>query len=205
MYDDWLEYYKKTNSDEIIPKLGIMGTGSDYTVFLDHLGIPSLDMGFSGNSKAVYPYHSNYDSYYWINKFGDPGFTRHLAMARLFGVLAVRLAGPEVVPFEAQEYATELERHARAFNSSKASSINMGKVLDSVEKFKSAAKKLDTEAQTLRERSRKDKALTVTHSQRVESINQRYMRIERAFISKKEGLPGRPWFKHIVSQLTSWI
>lgn len=53
--------------------------------------------------KAVYPYNSNYDSFYWVEKFGDPGFQKHLAMAQLWGVLAVRMACVKVAPFKAAE------------------------------------------------------------------------------------------------------
>jgi N-acetylated-alpha-linked acidic dipeptidase len=60
--------------------IGRLGSGSDYTVFIDHLGIASMDMGFSGGSGV---YHSVYDSLAWMQKFGDPGFTYHTTMTQM--------------------------------------------------------------------------------------------------------------------------
>ena len=66
-----------------------LGSGSDYTVFLNFLGVPILDMSFNGPYGV---YHSVYDNHLWMDKFGDPGFVRHAAMTRLWGVIALRLA-----------------------------------------------------------------------------------------------------------------
>ena len=52
-------------------RIGPLGSGSDYTPFLQHLGVPSTDMGFNGDYGV---YHSAYDSFYWMDHFGDPGF-----------------------------------------------------------------------------------------------------------------------------------
>lgn len=86
VYDDWLAdlQTKKTKGGEDgqleAPSLGLIGTGSDYTAFYHHLGIPSVDMLFNQQGQGVYPCHSNYDSYYWLDRFGDVGFTKHKAM-----------------------------------------------------------------------------------------------------------------------------
>ena len=67
-----------------------LGSGSDYTVFLDHLGVPALDIGFSGRYGV---YHSIYDDFNWMEKFGDPEFLTHAMAARLYTVLVMRAAG----------------------------------------------------------------------------------------------------------------
>lgn len=203
VYEDWLEHVKKTPAKNRLPGLGNIGTGSDYTVFYDHLGIPCMDMGFGTNSKAVYPYHSNYDSFTWVEKFGDPGFVRHLGTTRLFGILAVRLAGAKVLPFLASEYVSELKRHASALKSSAGNCLDFGAMEESIEKLEAAAEALDSEAQTLHYHV---EAVNFGHqgfedgsvSLHIADVNKRYMSIEKAFLSKA-GLPGRPWFKHIVS------
>jgi len=95
-------------------KIRTMGSGSDFTAFQDFAGIPSIDFGFSAdvNDKkagAVYHYHSNYDSYYWMNTYGDPGFHYHIAIAKIFGLFTARLAESPVIPLNATDYAIALD------------------------------------------------------------------------------------------------
>lgn len=68
------------------------------------------DTLFNQQEKAV-SYHSNYDSYYWPDKFGDVGFTKHKAMSRLWGLIAVRLAGIQLIPFKVVDYPRALARN----------------------------------------------------------------------------------------------
>ena len=70
-----------------------LGSGSDYTVFIDHLGIASVDMHFSPGTGTYGVYHSTFDSFEWMTSVGDPQFLYHVAMAQLWGLLALRLAG----------------------------------------------------------------------------------------------------------------
>ncbi|EFW99317.1 peptidase s8/s53 [Grosmannia clavigera kw1407] len=99
----------QTIADTWSGHIGPLGSGSDYTAFLDHAGIASLDVGFGGGpGSPVYHYHSNYDSYHWMATYCDPGFVYHAAMARLFGLLVARLADDAVVPFRAADYAAQL-------------------------------------------------------------------------------------------------
>ncbi|QPG95944.1 hypothetical protein C2857_002644 [Epichloe festucae Fl1] len=90
-------------------KISTMGSGSDFTAFQDHAGVPCIDMGFRRAANGpVYHYHSNYDSSHWMDKFGDPGFRYHLAMARVLGMIVAELANTVVIPFGATEYADAL-------------------------------------------------------------------------------------------------
>ncbi|KAG6181355.1 hypothetical protein E4U36_004149 [Claviceps purpurea] len=90
-------------------KISTMGSGSDFTAFQDYAGIPSIDMGFkSGPNEPIYHYHSNYDSFHWMDTYGDPGFGYHLAMARVLGMVVAELSNTIVVPFSATEYADAL-------------------------------------------------------------------------------------------------
>ncbi len=111
--------------------IGVLGSGSDFTAFLDHAGITSVDVRFSGAGDAassgdaaasaarkpeagvdpVYHYHSNYDSYHWMEKYGDPGFAYHKAMAQVLGVLVAHLANDLVVPFKAVDYANAIQTY----------------------------------------------------------------------------------------------
>ena len=69
--------------------VGDLGSGSDYTAFLQHLGVPSSDVSSSGPYGV---YHSVFDNFAWFKKFGDPDFVYEQQMARVFGLEAVRMA-----------------------------------------------------------------------------------------------------------------
>ncbi|KAK5992737.1 putative glutamate carboxypeptidase [Cladobotryum mycophilum] len=90
-------------------KINSLGSGSDYTAFQDFAGVPSVDIGFTADRSAVYHYHSNYDSFHWMEEFGDPGFVYHEALAKVFNLLIAELADLVVIPFTATEYAEALE------------------------------------------------------------------------------------------------
>lgn len=98
----------------------ILGSGSDFTAFQDFLGIPSLDIGFSGSSKdsPIYHYHSNYDSFHWMEKYGDPGFEYHVAIAKIWGFIALELSESPVVRFNATNYAVALGKYLKKIEKS---------------------------------------------------------------------------------------
>jgi len=79
-----------------------LGSGSDYTVFLNYLGIPIVDMVFDGPYGV---YHSQYDNLLWMERFGDPGYRYMTAMAEVWGRMALRLANAEVLPYDFENYA----------------------------------------------------------------------------------------------------
>ncbi len=89
--------------------VAILGSGSDYTVFFNHLGIASADLVFDGPYGV---YHSVYDSYRWMATEGDPGFHYTAAMATYAGLLALRFANAEFLPFDAGAYGREIARYA---------------------------------------------------------------------------------------------
>lgn len=93
-------------------RIGHLGSGSDYTVFLEHLGIPLADIGFSGTKgDAVYQYHSNYDLFHWMKTYGDPGFVYHNVAAHYVATLVAALADHKVVPFGTADYARALSTY----------------------------------------------------------------------------------------------
>src|SRR5271156_1403793 len=87
--------------------LGDLGAGSDFCAFFDHAGIPSLDMGFTGDYGV---YHSLYDDFFWMKTFGDPTFAYHATLAKLLGTVALRLDEADVLPFDYPAYAWEISR-----------------------------------------------------------------------------------------------
>ena len=90
--------------------IGILGSGSDFTPFLQRLGIASMDQGFGGTPyDAPYHYHSVYDSQRWQEVYADPGFHRHAAVAKELGLVALRLIDSVVLPLNTTQYALELD------------------------------------------------------------------------------------------------
>ncbi|KAK4162543.1 hypothetical protein QBC43DRAFT_77503 [Cladorrhinum sp. PSN259] len=90
-------------------KIKTMGSGSDFTAFQDFAGIPSVDIGFNNDIHSpVYHYHSNYDSFHWMEKFGDPGFVYHRTMAQILGLIVAQLADLPIISFGAKDYAHAL-------------------------------------------------------------------------------------------------
>jgi len=96
VYDVWR---KRANlaADTLEPQMGDPGGGSDFAGFYNHLGIPIVDWGFGGPQGV---YHSAYDSYHWMSKFGDPNFEFHATNARIGAAALLRLANAEILPYD---------------------------------------------------------------------------------------------------------
>ncbi|KAG2730788.1 hypothetical protein G9P44_005937 [Scheffersomyces stipitis] len=89
-----------------------LGSGSDYTVFLEHLGIPSVDLGFGqGKGDPIYHYHSNYDSFYWISEFADKGFVYHNLAAKYLSLIVFGLGERELINFKLTDYSKDLIKY----------------------------------------------------------------------------------------------
>ncbi len=184
------------------PQLNPLGSGSDYTAFLDHLGVPALDAGFSGRYGV---YHSIYDDFYWMEKFGDPEFVTHATAARLYTLIAMKAAGAEVVPLKfapygeaLREYVDDLRRmvarKARAVESDSArpptAFEGLPRLVAAIKAFEAQAVALDAATDAL---ARREGVAPAQFSR----VNDALTRVERQFLLPK-GLPGRPWFKHAV-------
>ena len=85
--------------------IGALGSGSDYSAFLQHLGVPSINLGFGGEAEQGGVYHSAYDTYEHYVRFGDPTFDYGVALAETSGRLALRMADAEVLPFAFAPFA----------------------------------------------------------------------------------------------------
>ena len=91
-----------------------MGSGSDFTAFQDFAGIPCINVGFGGDEDGpVYHYHSNYDSFYWMQNFGDPGFVYHRTMAQVLGLIVAHLSELPVLSFSSVDYAKALNGYVK--------------------------------------------------------------------------------------------
>jgi N-acetylated-alpha-linked acidic dipeptidase len=93
-------------------RMGALGSGSDYTPFLQHLGVASLDIRYGGEDQGG-AYHSIYDSYDHYQRFGDPGFAYGMAQAQTTGRVLLRLLNCEVLPFDFSDFAETLRRYIK--------------------------------------------------------------------------------------------
>jgi len=177
------------------PRIGALGSGSDYTPFLQHLGIASLDMGFGGDYGV---YHSAYDSFYWMAHFGDPTFQYHVAAAQIWGTIALRIADAEGLPLDYTDYATQLrefvnETERMATRRKLGNSFDSKSLLGAVDDFADEAAKIDKRRRA--EISEVEKGSGGDSIIRLQRINDALMQAERALVDDR-GLNGRPWFRH---------
>ena len=101
-------------------------------MFLNRLGVPIADLTFSGPYGV---YHSVYDNHLWVEKFGDPGFLHQTAMARVWGVIALRLANADVVPLDYRATAERLREFVRESTHGNAARAALQPVSSAVDRF----------------------------------------------------------------------
>ena len=165
--------------------VGDLGSGSDYTAFLQHLGIPSTDVSSSGPYGV---YHSVFDNFAWFKKYGDPDFTYEQQMARVFGLEAVRMADADVLPYDYEEYAKEIASyldaaHKRAEDKFGEHGLDFHAVDAAAHRFETAGVRI--------------LAKQKNPPQDATRLNQALRGAERAMLDPL-GLPHRPWFRHMI-------
>ncbi len=181
-------------------RIGPLGSGSDYTPFLQHLGIPSLDMGFGGDYGV---YHSAYDSFNWMEKFGDPDFAYHVAAAHIWGTVTLRLANARALPFDYTDYALEIrdfvnETQKTAAQRKLADDFDGKALLDAVKDLSDEAARLHARRLALLEEieSRRRAGDAQPRAQMIlKGINDSLIAAERA-LTDERGLRNRVWYKH---------
>jgi N-acetylated-alpha-linked acidic dipeptidase len=202
-------------------RIAALGSGSDYTVFTDHLGIASLNIGFGGEDAGGGQYHSIYDDFYWYTHFEDTDFAYGKALAQTGGTIMMRLADAEVLPFKFTNFADtvrmyiaeikELDTTQRAQAKELDMEIDEGvykALVDPKKKMVPPVKQpippylnfapLDNAADDLtRAADAYEKAFTGVPSQGVAALNAKLIKTER-LLTNSEGLPNRPWFENLI-------
>ena len=201
-------------------RISALGSGSDYTPFLQHLGIASLNIGFGGEDGGG-SYHSIYDSFDHYSRFGDPGFAYGIALAKVCGHATLRLANAETLPFEftnfsdtVDQYLNEIIKLTDSFREETATMnqlISSGmlkdvqdpKVIFNVPKIKSAVPQmsfvlLQKALNQLRDSSRAYQ--TASEGKQLSPASQKSLdellyKTERT-LTTNTGLPRRDWFRH---------
>lgn len=199
--------------------LSALGSGSDYTPFIQHSGIASLNLGFGGEGSGG-EYHTIYDTYTHYTRFKDPGFEYGVALANTAGRITLRLANAEVLPFELTQWHTtvdgylgevmktlenmrsEVEKHNKWVQKDV-----YGLVMDPKKPIKAAEAKAEVPyldfsplqnvladlKKSIDTFSKTD--LTALSSAKKAQLNQELMGMEQVLLQDK-GLPRRDWFKH---------
>lgn len=177
-------------ADTVEPSMGDPGGGSDFAGFYNHLGIPHLDWGFGGPFGV---YHSAYDTFEWMSRFGDPDFRRHAAAARIGATLALRLANADVLPYDYAEFARTMKAQVPAVERAvkeRGWDLSIDTLARAIDGMEGAA----TELARVR-----DATLAQTSVQRraTERANAALLRVERA-LTRPEGLRTRPWYRGLI-------
>jgi N-acetylated-alpha-linked acidic dipeptidase len=165
--------------------VGDLGSGSDYSVFLQHLGVPSTDVGSSGSYGV---YHSVFDNFAWFTRFADPDFKYEQEMARVYGLEVIRMADADVLPYDYEEYGKEVAAYIDA--AKKKSDAKLGNKSPDFSAAARGAKALSDAAAAI---LAKQKMATGD----LAALNSTLMSAERALLIP-EGLPNRPWFHHAI-------
>ncbi|RMZ90197.1 hypothetical protein DV736_g2560, partial [Chaetothyriales sp. CBS 134916] len=169
-----------------------MGSGSDFTAFQDFAGIASLDIGYGGAvSDPVYHYHSNYDSFHWMDNFGDPRWEHHAAIARVLGLLIATLSERAILPLNATDYTLGIKRY-----------------MSSVKAVANVAKSFDAHTALLTDEIGSNVPwwkwwTKIRLYYQIRRANAKYKLLERQFLYSK-GLDNRSWFKHVIFAPGRW-
>jgi N-acetylated-alpha-linked acidic dipeptidase len=165
-------------------QVGDLGSGSDFTPFFQHAGVPSTDVSSDGPYGV---YHSVFDNYAWFTQNADPKFVYLQQMARIFGLEAVRMADAEVLPYDYVTYAREVSLYLAAAHG-KATKLGFGS-LD----FNSA----ETAAARFSAAAEQAYRLQTAHSVNLDKLNLALRQTETALLNEA-GLPNRPWYRHTI-------
>jgi N-acetylated-alpha-linked acidic dipeptidase len=188
VYDVWR---KRANlaADSLEPQMGDPGGGSDFAGFYNHLGIPIVDWGFGGPQGV---YHSAYDSYHWMSKFGDPTFDVHATVARIGAAMLLRIANAEILPYDYVEFARTMRRFGSQVDQAIADkrwNVSTAGLSAAITRMENAAVAFNTA---------RDRALTAQLAPATaKQVNASLLETERQ-LTRSKGLVTRPWFRNLI-------
>ncbi len=181
---------KRTDAKPAEFLLESLGAGSDYVAFVDHVGIASLNTGFSGDDPGGI-YHSIYDSFNWFTRFSDSNFVYEKALAQFTGTAVLRLADAPVLPFEfggfvraVRGWNEELEKLGK-----KSGKLDVSGITAELTRIEAASAKYETALEAAMQRAEPLPAADLT------KLNEIIFRCERTLLAPA-GLPGREWYKN---------
>jgi N-acetylated-alpha-linked acidic dipeptidase len=207
-------------------RIGALGSGSDYTVFLDHLGVATLNLGYGGEDGGGI-YHSIYDDFYWYTHFSDTDFVYGRTLAQTIGTAVMRLADAELLPFDftnladtVRKYAQELSKLLKAKQdeirernrqieegvftaTADPKETSVPPTVEEVPPHLNFAPLENAVEALARGAEHYQKAWRKAHENGGAALSRASLRAVNAKLIESErrltspdGLPGRPWFKH---------
>jgi N-acetylated-alpha-linked acidic dipeptidase len=204
LYDGWLDRAREQSPARDgqpmvkTPPVGALGSGSDYTAFLDHIGVAAMDMGLNGRGGDG-TYHSTYDNPTWFKKYIDPQFKHSVLASQMTGVALLRLADADVLPFDYEaygrqivEYVGEIEQQATKASATEAKGIDFAGLKSAAEAFATAGANARAQGDALLAG-----AGGAASAAALARMNRTLIMAERDLI-EPAGLPDRPWFRHVI-------
>ena len=183
LYDFW----NKENKNE--PPIGNLGGGSDHIAFYMHVGVPSLSGGAGGPNV----YHSNYDSFRFYERYVDPEFQMGPMVEHIAGIMTLRMANGDIIPYNLNRYASDLKIH---FTNAENKIILFNDEFSGFTLSKEAIKSLENTSDILTEEIRKYLNTGSYSNKSLSSINQQLIDLEKSFISDK-GMYFGSWYRSI--------
>ncbi len=208
----------RSRADLRIPALG---SGSDYTAFIDHVGVASVNLGYGGEDEGGGQYHSIYDDFYWYTHFSDTDFSYERALAQTAGTMVMRMADADMLPFQFGDladtvhlYDTQLkalltEKRDEAKERDLEISEGVYKALydpkkqmvpppaEAIPPYLNFAP-LDQASDDLTDAAKAfDQAFAAADGNAPAELNLDMIRSER-LLTDERGLPNRPWFQHLL-------
>ncbi len=184
VYEQWqLNHPVKNASGGDTALVGNLGSGSDYTPFLQHIGVPSTDISSDGPYGV---YHSAFDNYAWFTQNADPRFVYLQEMARVFGLESLRMADADVLPYDYVAYARAISSYLDAAQRK----ADAARVPLDFTAAQAAAARLSAAASRVY-------VLQISATGGQAQLNQALRQTEADFTSTA-GLPNRPWYRHIL-------
>ncbi|CAH0515747.1 unnamed protein product [Peronospora belbahrii] len=174
-------------------------SGTDFTAFYQHLGIPSANLGYTIGSAMYGTYHSTMDSIPYVRTVGDPHYATHTTMAKWWGLIALRLVDNAIVPFDFSTYGLVMQKGLAGYENI---TVVMGRSVDysalheAIRKFSSNAEVFQAHVSEFLQKTTTKKESRKYKAER-HLWNEKLVSLERFLISDA-GLPHRPWFKHMI-------
>jgi N-acetylated-alpha-linked acidic dipeptidase len=202
-------------------RIEALGSGSDYSPFIDHLGIASLSLGFNGEGGGGGVYHSIYDDFYWYTHFADTDFVYGRALAQTAGTAVIRVADADLLPFQFGDFAdtirTYLEELKKLATDQRAQIEEQNREIDEGAQIAAADPRktfvppskepvpphfnfapLEDAVDLLAGSAQKyDAARAKANAGNIQAVNALLIESERRLIDTA-GLPGRPWYRHMI-------
>ncbi|GAC1437420.1 MAG: transferrin receptor-like dimerization domain-containing protein [Terriglobales bacterium] len=208
-------------------RMGALGSGSDYTAFVDHLGIASLNLAYQGEDEGGV-YHSIYDDFYWYTHFSDSDFAYGVALSQTVGTAIMRMADADILPYQFTNLADTMQKYIKDLQQllqdkqdearERAQELKEGAFSATVDPRKATVappaedipphlnfapleNALDVLSKSADHyKAAFDKAETsgfFGSENQMAALNQKLLQSERS-LTDPAGLPRRPWYKHMI-------